>query len=65
MPKRGSLGSLDKPVQPVNSRLLSLLVHVMIKAAELWRSWRRLGTCPHSFTHSLFWVSTGIKAPAP
>lgn len=30
MPERGSLGSLDEPVQPVKIRFLSLLVHVMI-----------------------------------
>lgn len=43
-PEQGSLGALDKPVQPVNNRLLSLLGHVSdYSAAELWRGWMRLG----------------------
>lgn len=37
MPGRGSLGAGDKPVQPVNNRLLSLLRHVGdYSNAELW-----------------------------
>ena len=37
MPEQGSLGARDKPVQPVNNRLLSLLRHVSdYSNGELW-----------------------------